>query len=206
MPKKGLPSFQGFLANMMPFMANDAKNDVEMSPQQMDALVRAHINSRNPRYLDAHSFLIAGLVDNESTAEKALKACIKHGYILPVPQSPEEAAARGPSPMTVNTNAIDKHFANNVGMISVHAQRKLVALLFFWEDECNRWAGLDREEAGIREAMQGADPALMTELQTRLASVEGRKTLLPSQRSEGTGQVIPPMQEQLPGYAGYAQK
>jgi hypothetical protein len=216
MPK--LPSFTRFIQNVVPNFANDAKHDVDMTPAQMDGLLSFQLVCQNPRFLKPASFGIAGITDNESTARRLYQACVKHGYIAPEPGSdyslsraastssslsagsPSPASAS--SPMTVNTNIIDRHLPSRLAMVSVHAQRKLVALLFFWEEECTRWRALDEQEWSLSVEIQGAaaDAARAAELQTLLESVRRRKTLLPSQRAEGAGGVFPPREEDLPVY------
>ena len=55
---------------------------------------------------------------------------------------------------TLHTELISKHFSNQVPKLSIHQQRQLVSLLFFWEEEVTRWRLLDEEEAEIRKAIK----------------------------------------------------
>lgn len=43
--------------------------------------------------------------------------------------------------------------------ISIHRQRKLVALLFFWEEELTRWRLLDEEEEEIKRVLEQIEEA-----------------------------------------------
>jgi hypothetical protein len=204
-------SFWTVMRNAMPNFALDAKDDVDMSPRQMDGLVHFQLTRPQKRYLEPSSLYIAGITDNERMAEKVYKACVKHGYILPPPPrtgAAAEAAASAASetPLqsdkpTVNTLIIDRTFVHNLAVISVHAQRRLVSLLFFWEEECNRWRQLDQEEADIEDAIRVLGDASNDDLAIALEAVQLKKRLLPSQRAEGASAVFPPQQDVLPVYA-----
>jgi hypothetical protein len=77
-------------------------------------------------------------------------------------------------------------------MISIHAQRKLIGCLFFWEEECVRWKLLDGEEKellGAMEAERIAEVAGEKELAVQLEGVRRRMRLVPSSRGEGTANV-----------------
>ena len=107
------------------------------------------------------------------------------------------------APFVVTSN-ITRQFAHQVSSISVHRQRKLVGLLFFWEEELVRWRLLDDEEAEIRRVLaEVVNVAYDTEgepdghpgedLRLALGKVLARKRMLPGMRGEeGTGG--------LPGY------
>ncbi len=198
-------SLWNMVQNMNPVFHNDSKQDVDLQPQVMDDLLRYHLTLPHPRYLDANSIKIAGICDNIKTAQKTLKALIKNGYVQAGPDSPlspSSAGASAPpppeSPVTVNTHIIDRHFSSRLAIIPVHSQRRLISLLFFWEEECNRWRALDREEAEIRQAMKTSDSH---DLKVALDSVLLKQRLLPSMRSEGAGTTVPPgREEQLPSY------
>jgi hypothetical protein len=193
-------SFFKFMNNIMPPMANDAKDDVDMSPQQQDALLQHQLSLVQPRYLTPEALLLAGIVDHPSVGAKVFKVLVKKGFVLPAstpaaaPHSDSGSVSQlPPSGLTVDTTKIDRRFASRFAAISVHAQRKLVGLLFFWEDECARWRRLDAEEAEAEatlrsteaEATQGADERRVAAA-AALRDVRVRKALLPSQRgSEG---------------------
>ena len=100
--------------------------------------------------------------------------------------------------MTVNTAGVTKNFASQLAVISVHAQRKLVGMLFFWEEECTRWKLLDAEEKEILSALEAGENM---DLAVALEAVEMKKKLLPSQRGEGTANVGEGRGHELPAYA-----
>jgi len=101
--------------------------------------------------------------------------------------------------MTVNTAGVTKNFANQLAVISVHAQRKLVGMLFFWEEELTRLKLLDMEEREILGAMEGDQEN--ADLRVALDAVRMKKKLLPSKRSEGTANVGGGRGHELPSYS-----
>lgn len=211
-------TFMRFIQNVVPNFANDAKNDVDMTPAQADNLVRYHLSHPHSHYLDANSLMIAGICDHIKVAEKTLKILQKYGYALPPPppNSPAAPAASSsgsqnaaatvstPAPTTtVNTYIIDKNLPSRFAIISVHAHRKLISLLFFWEEECIRWNMLDKQEAEILEIMKTPGASEIEDLKVALEQVRLKKLLLPSQRAEGTSTVFPAHtrpEEMLPVY------
>lgn len=131
----------------------------------------------------------------ESLSKKVYKALVKNKIVLPVP----EVTAGCDETMTVNTGGITKNFANQVAVISVHAQRKLVGLLFFWEEELTRLKLLDQEES---EILQALDSEIGNrDLTVALEAIEMKKKLLPSQRGEATANVARGRGHELPSYA-----
>jgi hypothetical protein len=125
---------------------------------------------------------------------------VKNDLILPTPEAGTNAgAASAGEQMTVNTARVTKNFAHQFATISVHAQRKLIGMLFFWEEECTRWKLLDAEEAEILKALETNEGN--TDLACALEAVEMKKKLLPSQRGEGTANVSQGKGHELPSYS-----
>lgn len=162
-------SFMRLVNNAIPNFARDDKDDVDLSPLYADALVRYQLSLPNPPYLSPLSFKNAGLTPSDSISKKIFSSLLKHGIVAAAPGSNpssrknsavesnylQKAAnfSQGESGRTVFTEKIGRDFANQLAVISVHAQRKLVGVLFFWEEECKRWALLGEEEAEIVKAM-----------------------------------------------------
>ncbi|KAH8815725.1 hypothetical protein F5884DRAFT_747255 [Xylogone sp. PMI_703] len=197
-------SWNRLITNPIPNFARDDINDVDLSPVQADALVRYQLALPNPRYLDPKSFFIAGITGSESLSKDVYKVLVKHNLILPAPndQSPQSSSpnqAPDGNVMTVNTFGVTKKFANQLAVISVHAQRKLVGMLFFWEEECTRWNLLDKEEKEIKESIERVGEN--NDLVVALEAVKMKRTLLPSMRGEGTANVSPGRGYELPRYA-----
>jgi hypothetical protein len=237
-------SWMRLITNAIPNFANDSPNDVDLSPAQADQLVAYQLTLPFPLYLDPLSFFMAQITSSKTISGKVHRALIKHGLIAPPPAenvadtkrkmsvtstASTRSANSATSPIsdaplskwdsttpTVRTNGITRNFANQLPMISVHAQRKLVGLLFFWEEECTRWKLLDQEEAEILKAMNGleeewailGDAAGAGEMEERrrdlemaLRAVEMRRLMLPSKRAEATANVAAGVGHELPAYA-----
>lgn len=117
------------------------------------------------------------------------------------PAAEEEGKEEGGELMTVNTAGIGKGFASQVAVISVHAQRKLVGLLFFWEEECMRWKMLDEEEREILRALDMEGGVKNRDLDVALEAVEMKKRMLPSRRPEAVANVSQGQGHALPVYS-----
>ncbi|KAE9379139.1 hypothetical protein N431DRAFT_434147 [Stipitochalara longipes BDJ] len=192
-------SFSRLVSNMIPNFANDSKNDVDLSPQQADQLLAYQLASKYPRCLSENAFFIAGITGSESVSKKVNKALVKHGIILPVPEVSSSSGQAGTETMTVNTAGISKRFASQMAIISVHAQRKLVGLLFFWEEECMRWKLLDQEEREIIDALKVNERN--ADLECALEAVRMKMKMLPSKRGEETANVVKGAGHELPSYS-----
>jgi len=122
---------------------------------------------------------------------------VKNGIIHPVPDSSSSSGQE--ETLTVNTGGVTKAFASQLAVISVHAQRKLVGLLFFWEEECTRWKLLDQEEREILSALEANKGN--ADLECALEAVRLKMKLLPSQRGEETANVGQGAGHVLPTYS-----
>lgn len=160
------------MGNAVPNFARDDPNDVDLSPAQADNLLRYQLAQAHPRYLSPNAFYTAGITGSESLSKSVHKALVKAKIILPVPNEDD-----GKETMTVNTAGIGRGFVNQLAVISVHAQRKLVGLLFFWEEECTRWKLLDEEAAEIRALLdsEGEEMRSNVDLNCALEAVEMKK-------------------------------
>lgn len=185
-------SFSRMIQNAFPVFANDDPNDVDLSPAQADDLVQYQLGVPSPRYLTEASFFVAHITDNKTFSQRVHKSLLKAGII--------SAPSPNNSQPPVTTAAIGKNFANQLSHISIHAQRKVVGMLFFWEEECTRWMLLDQEEAEILKAIANGN-AENRELDLALQAVEMRKKLLPSQRAEATTNVGEGVGFNLPAYS-----
>ena len=197
--KDGRFSWTRLFSNAFPVFANDSINDINLTPPQADKLFAHQITRPYPHYLTDDAFLVASIVDTSSQSARIHQSLIKHNIILPVPApgSPETEK------MTVNISAITKHFANQHPTISIHVQRKLVALLFFWEEECTRWRLLYEEEQEILTVMEeeeGMSGGARMDLGIALRANRMKKLLMPSDRAEGTANVGSGRGDVLPSY------
>jgi len=190
-------SFNRLITNAFPNFARDDPNDVNLSPAQADLLLIYQLATPYPRYLNENAFFIASIVGAESLSKKVHKALVKNRIILPIPNS-SSSAGQGET-LTVNTGGVTKGFASQLAVISVHAQRKLVGLLFFWEEECMRWKLLDQEEREILAALEQNKGN--ADLECALEAVRMKMRLLPSKRGEGTVNVGHGAGHELPSYS-----
>ncbi|KUJ20938.1 uncharacterized protein LY89DRAFT_681570 [Mollisia scopiformis] len=215
-------SFMRTINNAVPNFARDDPNDVDLKPAQADALLTYQLALPHPRYLGENAFLVAGLVGSESLSKKVYRALVKHKIISPYPgvekerkgsvssmlsfgndrasSSIEAGSGVGGEQMTVNTAGIGKRFASQLAVISVHAQRKLVGMLFFWEEECMRWKLLDEEEKEILRAVE-QEGNENRDLNVALEAVEMKKKMLPSKRAEAVANVSEGQGHTLPRYS-----
>jgi hypothetical protein len=182
-------SFMRLVNNAIPNFARDDMNDVDLSPVQADNLVRYQLSQPDPTRLTEESVQIAGLTTSSQISKKVFKALEKNGII-------SSSADKIP----VNTAGITTNFAHQLACISVHAQRKLVGMLFFWEEECTRWRTLDMEE---REIMKAIDSRIGSreDLDLALKAIEMKRTMLPSAREDATRNEITGTGDELPAYA-----
>lgn len=169
---------------------------IDLRPLQADLLVSLQLRQANPKALSTSAFSVAQIVATEANSAKIHAALIKSGILFS--HNDDEMGN------TVDTSKITRNFAHELAFVSVAAQKRIVALLFFWEDECERRRGLEREEAFLNEALTQSsteDTATTAELQVLSNSVRLRMNQLPSQRAEATSNVGAGVQEELPTYA-----
>lgn len=215
-------SFMRMINNAVPNFAFDDPNDVDLKPAQADALLAYQLALPHTRYLEENAFFVASIVGSESVSKKVYKALVKNKIILPYPgeerkrkgstasmfsigisksaNASTDDKAEGGELMTVNTAGIGKGFANQLAVISVHAQRKLVGMLFFWEEECTRWKLLDEQEREILRALE-QEGAGNQDLSVALEAVEMKKKMLPSKRAEAVANVSEGRGHTLPTYS-----
>jgi hypothetical protein len=126
---------------------------------------------------------------------KTLKQLQDHGFVAappdgkknhPAPPTTEAEDLTSSSPITVNTYIIDRTMVSKLYAVNARVQPRLVSLLFFWEEECQRWAALDAEEREILGIMRQQEHEGDPDLLLALEAVQLKKRLLPSQRADRT--------------------
>jgi hypothetical protein len=182
-------SFMRLVNNAFPNFARDDPNDVDLSPTQADNLVRYQLLQSDPTRLTEESVRIAGLTTSPQISKKIYKALEKNGII-------SRSADRPP----VSTAGITRDFAHQLACISVHAQRKVVGLLFFWEEECTRWRMLDVEEEEIRKAVDSRS-GNREDLDLARQAIDMKRRMLPSAREDADRNEIAGTGDELPAYA-----
>lgn len=185
-------SFLRFMSNAFPTFANDCPNDVNLSIESADALVAHQLQQSNPRLLTKESFFFASVTDNLPYSRKVHRSLQKAGII------PVDGASMLRPGRTVDTTLITRRLPHQVAVISIHAQRRLIGMLFFWEEECVRWDVLDTEKRDIEAAAKAGGDA--SELAIKAEAVRIKKMLVPSERGEPTVNVGEGVVEYLPCY------
>jgi len=172
---------------------NDQNPDLE--PAEKEELFKYQIEQARPEYLTTTSFAKAGIIAGENVrgmfssddgeSKKVHKALIGLG-ILPEPSAVEKAAPG--TIAAVDTTKIDKRFTNKLYFISIRGQRRLVGMLFFWEEECMRWRLLDEEMGEVEQAIEQAPQDMRAELEMRREAILMKKRQSPAERGRAVSQ------------------
>ncbi|KIV85750.1 hypothetical protein PV11_01412 [Exophiala sideris] len=173
-------SFNRLMTNTVPNFANDnPEDDADITSTQKDLLWvhqlgAAETSGRSPMTLDELSTFSAGIVTSEKNSARIHKELVKNGIINPA------------APLGIDTTRITQKLPHELAFVSVHAQRKTVGMLFFWEQEALRWRLLDQEESELKSALEdeGTSDAAKRELKVRLESVDMRRGMKPSSRPD----------------------
>ena len=168
---------------------------------EADLLVSYQLDQPRFIYLWPGAFEASHVVETLDDSKRTHSALQKAGIIsCPLPAKDGDAEVTVDM-IPVNTSKITRHFANQVPFLSGrYVMRRLVSLLFFWEEEVSRWRVLDAEEREIEALLPNAPDFIKDELGMRLEAVQMRKNLLPSQRPETTPNVGHGVQDELPAY------
>jgi len=116
--------------------------------------------------------------DNKYHANQLMRACYKSNLIDEETGHPD-------------TNKIDRNIVNKLACISISKQRRLVNLLFYWEEELTRWRLLSEEEDEIALTLESDTELTENDrihLREALKITQARKRVLPSLR-EASGNV-----------------
>lgn len=178
-------SFTRLMNNAEPMFANPV-SDADFNPHEQDLLFQSQLHELDPLVLSPIAFQVGGVTDSEKVSASIHKALLKHGII-------SESA-----PM-VNTQGITKQFPHQVAMVGSHKQKKLINLLFFWEEECQRWKVLIEELDELKTVMhaeQETGGATGT-YEKRVKEIQGLLRVLPTMRSQigKSNEALPPYQE-----------
>ena len=154
------------------------ETDVDLNIHQADDLYRWQLSQEDPRALNEMSFFMASIIDSKSLAADVFRALCKIGVIHPLSGE-------------LDTTRIERNFSHGVSMISLARQRKVIGMLFHWEEELTRLRLLDQEEAEIRKAMDviGEDDE---DCQMGLRVVQRKRVMLPSHRLRQDQDAVPP--------------
>jgi len=119
-----------------------APRAARLAPQRRDMLYAHQLASPSFYVLDERSLLVAGVVDSQRLSKRAFLTMQKHGIIT----------AEG----KLDTEKVGPKFIHQFSFIDVYRQKELVNMLFWWQEECQRYGKLvdeDRElEVLVKEA------------------------------------------------------
>jgi hypothetical protein len=178
-------SFGRFITNAVPNFANST--EAIFTVQDLDNLFDFQQVLKPPQRLIPQSLYVGKITQEDKTGGKVLEKLEKLGIVHP-------------GPPYISTKGIGPNFANQIATISSFAQKRLVCMLFDWEEECRRWAVLEDEEKEIKTIEEetrrvGGD---VGHYEKRLLEIEGLKKLKPSMRAKQHQQHPPSYQEAGP--------
>jgi uncharacterized protein YdcH (DUF465 family) len=150
-------SFSRLITNAIPNFASDGAGVwVEVTPERRDMLYMHQINTPRPEALDGNSFFVVGVCDRERQSQRIHSALLKNG-VLTTPEG------------LVDTYKIGPKFIHQLAFIAQASQRNLINVLFWWEEETQRFRKLVEEEKEL--------DTMISELETRPEETADRETL-----------------------------
>lgn len=120
-----------------------APKAARLAPHRRDMLYAHQLSSQNFYALDERSFSVAGVVDSERMSKRTCKALLKYGVLK------EDG--------TLDTAQIGPKFIHQMSFIDVYRQRELINLLFWWQEECQRYAKLVDEDKELSDLIKEAE-------------------------------------------------
>jgi hypothetical protein len=174
-------SFTRFISNSVPNLAGTPQ-DTDLSIHEQDLVFTHQLGEPDPLVLSPQAFLHAGITSSPKISAQLHAALLKNGVL-----EKEEKV--------VHTEKIGKRFAHELAMITSHAQKKVVNLLFWWEEEGQRWNKLIGELEELRVLVkEGREVGgVVGTYEKRVAELEGEIRLRPGLRGEEKreGDVLP---------------
>ena len=150
-------SFSRLITNAVPNFASESAGAwVEVSPERRDMLYMHQINTPKPEALDENSFFVVGVCDRERQSQRIHSALLKNG-VLTTPEG------------LVDTYKIGPKFIHQLAFIAQASQKNLINVLFWWEEETQRFRKLVEEEKEL--------DTMISELETRPEEIADRETL-----------------------------
>ncbi|KAF2655853.1 hypothetical protein K491DRAFT_692498 [Lophiostoma macrostomum CBS 122681] len=179
-------SFTRFINNAVPNLAL-APQVTELNIAERDALFVYQVSASAPEKLVEESYIAGGITSSTSVSAKIHRALLKNGVIV-------KDTGR------IDTSKVTKNFAHQLSHITSHAQKKLIDMLFFWEEEMMRLNVLRSEAEELKVVIEeekkvGDGQERVGGLEKRAKELEGLLKLKPSLRGEQVRE-----NEQLPGY------
>jgi hypothetical protein len=158
-----------------------------LSNADLDRLFDFQVSMPRPKEIGVGTMYIMGITQDERKGAKVVEKLAEIGVL--------KGKAR-----IVDTHAITRYFSHQLYMIPIYTQKRLVCLLFAWEEELMRWRMLEEEKRDliviISEERRHDGENNVGHLEKRLMEIEGLWKLKPSLRRKREN----PAQEVLPGY------
>ncbi|KAK3079672.1 hypothetical protein LTS18_004172 [Coniosporium uncinatum] len=158
----------------------------DLSKEEYDNLFRYQAGLSSPKKLNEHSFYIAHVTRDLRHSRKTLESLYQSGILC------EDSC-------DIHTERITKEFSSQHSRLPVLMQKKLVNMLFTWEEELMRFRMLEEEKTEIETVMDEErrhGGGNVGHLEKRLKEIEGLMGLRPSQRGEAVRAA-----DELPGYS-----
>lgn len=179
------------MTNAFPNFANNDVTGSEFDLPEQDVFFRWQMGQENPKIISSAGLRLVGVAAEEKGAKKTLSKLHAIGILTDEPPA-------------VHTALIKSGFTNELAHLAATKQKKLINLLFTWEEELMRWRLIEEEEAEIEQVMQAAADSgseeskqeMRNQFAVRLEELKGQWRLMPSLRSKEARD-----ETQLPGYA-----
>ncbi|QIW96045.1 hypothetical protein AMS68_001563 [Peltaster fructicola] len=152
--------------------------NIDLSPLECDLLVSYQLSLSPPSFLGTHAFSAAKIVSSDDLSARIHDALFRIAIINRPPADASEAY------MPVDTTKITRDFANQLYFCNGFVLRRVISLLFVFEEQCVRLRMLDAEEREIKSILANPPPGLEGELQLRLQAVHTKRALLPSEQNQ----------------------
>jgi hypothetical protein len=179
-------SFYRLITNTIPNFANSG-GEPKLSISDLDTIFEIQQVIEPPQRLVPSTLYISGVTSNEPNAKRVFEKLTTIGVV------------NDKAPW-VDTSKITANFTHQLAILPSVYQKRLICLLFDWEEEIQRWKVLQGEEDEINVVMQEtkAVGGQVGHLEKRLLEIKGLKSLKPSARP---GQQSP-QPEHPPAYVG----
>ena len=164
-------------------------SDADLPLIIQDTLYSYQLSLSKPLLLSPLAFHTASIVWRYKDSQRVYKILQKKGIIT----------AGG----EIRTQAINKNFAHHFAYLSGFSRRRIIGLLFWWEEEAQRLGRLMEQETEIKQLLEemppdeGGQESAATLLRTESTRTRMLINLKPSERAEND----PDNSEPLPAYS-----
>lgn len=143
-------------------------------------LASYQLSLNRPSELGTEAFYAAKVVNTEELSARVHSALTKIGVLTTWDQEHHRNRLS-----CVDTAKITRNFAHQLPFCSTFMLRRIVSLLFVFEEQATRWESLDQEEQELKQLLRDPPQGMEAELQIRMLAILQRKAMLPSQLERG---------------------